>query len=88
MIHTDYTDSETQTDFHPEIVDEEIQTENVIEDAELPLHGSCPNIRLNGADPEPPEPVIDFFEDEDLRFDLEQLKFCLETAIVDDYVIL
>ena len=88
LIHTDYKDSETQTDFPIENNDEETQTEDLNIVNEEILHGSCPNIRLNGAEPEPVQPVIDFFEDEDLRFDLEQLKYCLETAIVDDYVIL
>jgi len=100
LIHKDYRDAETQSELvnendekdakiKPETLESETQTDEIStteESTSCYNNSSCPNIRLNTMNED--EITIDFFEDEDLRVDLEQLKYCLETAIVDDYVIL
>ena len=100
LIHKDYRDAETQSELvnendekdaenKTETLESETQTDEIStteESTSCYNNSSCPNIRLNTMNED--EITIDFFEDEDLRVDLEQLKYCLETAIVDDYVIL
>ena len=81
------------------MIDQEVQTEDIMDEDSFNIKKkdtdnsqihSCPNLNLlqNNLNNVLADESRETSSEENINFDLDQLKYCLETDIVDDFVML
>ena len=101
LTHTDFKDEHSQTleITKMAMIDQEVQTEDIVEEDSFDIKKkhtdnfqihSCPNLNLlqNNLNNVLADESRETSSEENINFDLDQLKYCLETDIVDDFVML